>query len=297
MKEAVASILCQDYSNFEVIIIDDHSASDYQAALEHIAKSDPRISMVRNESNFGVSAARNTGLKYAKGDYILFLDDDDCIKGDYFGMALQTFQEEEGLDVITFPAIPHPSSDKKLLHYHILKETLRSQPFTRRYDQDTKLLIKYPPQINSMVFRKEVFQNNEFDQSLTFGEDMYLWIAIVHQGFLFSSKVDKNSGAKALVRIHGTYHLSRTTHEDVMAFFMKLRKSHAVRDSELRSMLNLKIFIRLLLMRRLHKAIHTLLYSLRQHPKVFLLGMLSQMRVKTNILLSFGLYKLCKLDV
>lgn len=297
LKEAVASVLSQSYSNYEIIIIDDHSASQHEVALDHVANSDQRILMVRNESNFGVSAARNTGLKYAKGDYILFLDDDDCIKGDYFGVALRTFQEQSGLDVITFPAVPHPSSNKKLLHYHILKETLRSQPFNRRYDQDTKLLIKYPPQINSMVFRKEIFQNNKFDQSLAFGEDMYLWIAIVQQGFLFSSKVDRNSKATALIRIHGSYHLSQTTHEDVMAFFMKLKKNRAVRDSDLRSMLDLKIFIRLLLMKRLQKAMRALLSSLRQHPKVFLLGMLSQIRVKANILLSFGLYKLCKLDV
>jgi GT2 family glycosyltransferase len=73
LRKAVASVRSQSFQDFELIIIDDGSATDYLTDLP----TDPRIQAIRNPESLGVAHARNMGLALAKGAYRCFLDDDD----------------------------------------------------------------------------------------------------------------------------------------------------------------------------------------------------------------------------
>ncbi len=75
LPRAVESVLAQTYTDYEVIIVDDCSSDDTQHVIAGF--EDPRIRSFRHERNRGQSAARNTGIFNAKGQYIAFLDDDD----------------------------------------------------------------------------------------------------------------------------------------------------------------------------------------------------------------------------
>ena len=75
LPRAVESVLAQTYADYEIIIVDDCSSDDTQDVIATF--SDPRIRSFRHERNRGQSAARNTGILNAKGEYIAFLDDDD----------------------------------------------------------------------------------------------------------------------------------------------------------------------------------------------------------------------------
>ena len=74
IKQALMSVLSQSYQEFEVVIVDDGSTDNSVAKVEEI--QDSRIRLIRQE-NGGPSKARNTGVKNAKGEWILFLDADD----------------------------------------------------------------------------------------------------------------------------------------------------------------------------------------------------------------------------
>ncbi|MBC3805604.1 glycosyltransferase [Acetobacterium fimetarium] len=83
LKRAIDSALAQDYKNTEIIVVDDNdSDSDYRIETEKLLNSYSSVKNViylKHETNKNGSAARNTGLKFASGQYIMFLDDDDEI--------------------------------------------------------------------------------------------------------------------------------------------------------------------------------------------------------------------------
>jgi len=76
LREAIDSVLAQTFHDFELIVIDDGSAD---RTLELLAEySDPRIRIIHNQSNLGAGAARNRGLRLARGKYIAVQDADDA---------------------------------------------------------------------------------------------------------------------------------------------------------------------------------------------------------------------------
>ena len=77
IKQTIQSVLNQSYTNYEIIIVDDGS-SDATIDVINRCKND-KVNLIR-ANHRGVSAARNTGIKMAKGDYIIFLDSDDYIE-------------------------------------------------------------------------------------------------------------------------------------------------------------------------------------------------------------------------
>lgn len=84
IEKTLESVLSQDYSDFEVVVVDDGSTDNSVAKVEAI--HDSRIRLIKQE-NGGPSKARNTGVKNAKGEWIVFLDADD----EFLPEALATF--------------------------------------------------------------------------------------------------------------------------------------------------------------------------------------------------------------
>ena len=75
--ECLRSIQMQDFRDYEILLIDDCSSDNTPAICSEQSKKDNRIKYIRREKNDGTSAARNTGIHIAQGDYITFTDNDD----------------------------------------------------------------------------------------------------------------------------------------------------------------------------------------------------------------------------
>jgi glycosyltransferase involved in cell wall biosynthesis len=76
VERAVLSVLSQTYPDLEAIVVDDASTDDTQGRIRALQQVDHQIQYFRHESNRGAQAARNTGIKAAKGEYVAFLDSD-----------------------------------------------------------------------------------------------------------------------------------------------------------------------------------------------------------------------------
>lgn len=77
VSRSIQSVLNQTYQDFELIIIDDGSNDNTEDVIEEFQKKDKKIRYIRHDKNKGGSAARNTGVRAAKGEYIAFQDSDD----------------------------------------------------------------------------------------------------------------------------------------------------------------------------------------------------------------------------
>jgi len=74
---AIESVLNQTYRDFELIIVDDSSTDNTDKIVKKFQEQDKRVKYIRHDKNKGGSAARNTGIKVARGEYIAFQDSDD----------------------------------------------------------------------------------------------------------------------------------------------------------------------------------------------------------------------------
>lgn len=79
LREAAASVTAQTYPNFELILVDDCSPDSSPAICDELAAADSRIRVLHKPKNEGLSAARNSGIDEAAGDYISFMDSDDTV--------------------------------------------------------------------------------------------------------------------------------------------------------------------------------------------------------------------------
>lgn len=77
IEQTINSVLCQTYSNWEMLIVDDCSMDNTTHIVEQYCVADSRIRLLKHEQNQGVAAARNTALTQARGEFIAFLDSDD----------------------------------------------------------------------------------------------------------------------------------------------------------------------------------------------------------------------------
>lgn len=93
VASAIESVLAQRYKCWELIIVDDCSTDRSVSIVEQYL--DPRIRLIRNESNTGAAGARNLAIEAAKGRWIAFLDSDDLWRKDKLELQL-SFMEEKG---------------------------------------------------------------------------------------------------------------------------------------------------------------------------------------------------------
>lgn len=77
ISKSIESVLNQSYKHFELIIIDDGGDDGTEKLIRDFQKKDDRIKYIKLKKNKGAAAARNTGIKLSKGEYIAFQDSDD----------------------------------------------------------------------------------------------------------------------------------------------------------------------------------------------------------------------------
>ena len=116
LRQALASLEAQNYARYEVVLIDDGSTSPEAIGL--LAELEPLFAtrgwqILRNTENTFPGAARNRAARHARGDYLLFMDDDNCAKAHAITTFVAVAQRTEAdivtccLDIFAGQAAPH----------------------------------------------------------------------------------------------------------------------------------------------------------------------------------------------
>ena len=102
IASSICSIRCQNYKNYELILIDDFSTDNSYNIIKGIKEYDNRIIIIKNKKNMGSLYSRCIGVLMSKGEYIIALDNDDMfISGDIFDYYLN-IAEQYNFDIVGF---------------------------------------------------------------------------------------------------------------------------------------------------------------------------------------------------
>lgn len=102
VEDCLMSVKNQSFKDFEVIVVNDGSTDSSLSVVEKVIAGDSRFIIISQE-NSGLSVARNTGLKYATGDYVAFLDSDDKFSANSLGSMAECCSENK-LDMLVYEA-------------------------------------------------------------------------------------------------------------------------------------------------------------------------------------------------
>lgn len=151
LREAVDSILCQTFTDFEFLAIDDGSADSSAAILN--SYTDPRLRVVQNPRNLGLTATLNAGLAQGKGEYIARMDADDISLPERFARQVAFLDANPQIGIVGVWAeafgdarfkIPHPADaetirakllfDSALVHPAVLMRRTFLDAHSLRYE-------------------------------------------------------------------------------------------------------------------------------------------------------------------
>jgi GT2 family glycosyltransferase/SAM-dependent methyltransferase/Flp pilus assembly protein TadD len=202
LREALQSVLAQSYRDFEVIVVND-GAVDVGAAVDAL-NTDGRITLIKHDRNRGLAAARNTGLRMARGKYIAYLDDDDRYLPDHLETLVTALRK--GLYKVAY-------SDAWRVHERCERERYvevgRDLPYSQDFSLPRLLVGNYFPVLCVMHERSCMDEVGFFDESLFAHEDWDLWIRMAEKfPFLHIKKVT----AEFTWRTDGSSMTSSTRH-------------------------------------------------------------------------------------
>lgn len=161
------SVLDQSFTDWECIIVNDGSPDNTEEIVQVWLDKDSRYKYLSKE-NGGLSSARNLGITHASGEFILPLDADDYIAGEYVAKAMQAFQEDATLKIVYCKAQKFGSSNEPWI-----------LPDFSQYNLSRKNMI-----FCSAFFRKKDWETvGGYDLNMIYGwEDWEFWIAILKNG-------------------------------------------------------------------------------------------------------------------
>lgn len=177
--ETFNSIKNQTYSNWEWIIIEDHSADGTYELLEKLAKENPKIVLLRTEKNSGTAVARNIGIDNAKGQFVSFLDADDLWKPEKLEKQIR-FMIENGI-AFSYSNYDVLFEDGKTSSFNPKKKYADYKTLLKRNDIGC-LTVMYNPKIVGKAYMPIDAQKRE---------DYAAWLDVTKRG-IKAVKIDES---------------------------------------------------------------------------------------------------------
>lgn len=125
LKRCLDSIINQTYKNIEIILVNDGSKDNSRNICEEYEKKYENISLI-NQENGGLSAARNTGLKYVKGEAVTFVDSDDWLELDAIEYYVESMKKHN-VDMVVTNNVRTKDYQEKVVQPDKIKEEVLTQ--------------------------------------------------------------------------------------------------------------------------------------------------------------------------
>ena len=185
LNNCVESVIAQDYTNFEIILIDDGSPDSCGEMCDMWAQKDHRVRVI-HQDNAGLSAARNAGIQNAIGDYILFLDSDDWW-GD--ASALNMIQQQLELTDVDVLSFNYRKLNGAKLESPYFPENLKSSERPETLNEIIQQGRWITGACNKAIRRRFLLENNLLFRTGITSEDIdwTLRLALVGKSFAFAN--------------------------------------------------------------------------------------------------------------
>jgi cellulose synthase/poly-beta-1,6-N-acetylglucosamine synthase-like glycosyltransferase len=175
---ALDSVFAQSVTDYEVIVVNDGSAdsADLEVALERYRD---RITYIV-QGNRGPSAARNTGIRSARGEFVAFLDADDTLMPWFLEEHLGRAAVDRDADMfygnlLIFGDVPDAG-----------RTTMDTNPSSGIVTFESLVTHRCNPTLCSLVRRQALLEHGLFDEAFRRSEDFDLWLRLAHAGHRFN---------------------------------------------------------------------------------------------------------------
>ena len=190
LKRCLDSIINQTYKNIEIILVNDGSKDNSRDICEEYEKKYENISLI-NQENGGLSAARNIGLKYVKGEAVTFVDSDDWLELDAIEYYVESVKKHNVDMVVTNNVRTKDYQEKIVQPDNIKEEVLTQEEYAKKFFKIDGNSIEYYAW--SKLYKREIMEGVEFPVGL-FAEDVLGTFRYMKnaQSILYSDRVTYN---------------------------------------------------------------------------------------------------------
>jgi glycosyltransferase involved in cell wall biosynthesis len=167
-QKSIESVFNSTYKNFELIIVNDGSEDEYIINKLKSLENHPNIKIV-NQNNGGPANARNNGIKFSQGEYILPLDSDDMISAEYIQTCINIIRRDKNISPV----------------YCDTNHVGQMQGIENRPEWSKERLIQGPFIVNCSMFSRESFEKcGGYDEEMKGWEDYDLWVRMMMNGYV-----------------------------------------------------------------------------------------------------------------
>lgn len=181
LKKCLDSLVLQEMDGIEILLIEDGSRDDSKMIAQTYSEKYENIILICHENNKGLGAARNTGIKHAKGEYITFVDSDDWVSPIMYNKMLNTIIEDKS-DIVVC-GINEVLSDKIIVKKCCdkEKECISSEEALKRYFD-----VRITAHAWNKVYKRSLFNEHNIKYAeRKYAEDQYPTFLLIY----YSNKI------------------------------------------------------------------------------------------------------------
>ena len=180
IQEAIQSVLQQTYTEWELLVIDDASSDRTAEIVNQLVRKDRRVHYIKNKANIGAAESRNRGVELAEGQWIAFLDSDDCWHPDKLKKQMD-FAEKNNVEFV-FSGSSFMDKEGRPLKYYL--KVPRSISYT-------ELLKQNIISCSSVLIKKTLIADFPMKHAEDLHEDFAVWLQILKNRHIEAFGIDE----------------------------------------------------------------------------------------------------------